>query len=67
MAHFVPDLRQAFRAIFRAPGFATVAILTLALGIGANVAIFSVVRGVLLKPLPFGDADRVVEIDAENA
>jgi putative ABC transport system permease protein len=62
MSRFVPDLRQAFRGLVRAPGFSTVAILTLALGIGANVAIFSVVRGVLLKPLAFRDADRVVQI-----
>jgi putative ABC transport system permease protein len=66
MSRFVPDLRQAFRGLLRAPGFAAVAILTLALGIGANVAIFSVVRGVLLKPLPFRDADRVVQIVVET-
>jgi predicted permease len=56
------DLRYALRTLRSNPGFAAVAILTLALGIGATTATFSVVRGVLLQPLPFKDADRIVRI-----
>ena len=54
------DLRLSLRALGRTPGFAVIAILVMALGIGANVALFTVVRGVLLKPLPFNDPDRLV-------
>jgi predicted permease len=55
-----PDFTLAVRNIFRRPGFAVVAILLLALGSGANAAVFSVVRGVLLRPLPFPEPDRLV-------
>lgn len=57
-----PDLSLAFRNIFRRPGFAIVAITLMALGAGANAAVFSVVRGVLLRPLPFPDPDRLAAI-----
>jgi len=60
------DLRAAIRALAAARGFAALAILALALGIGANGAIFAVVNGVLLKPLPYRDADRLVMVWSEN-
>ena len=57
---FLRDLRYAFRSLSRARGFALAVVLTLGLGIGANTAIFSVVRGVLLRPLPHKDGERLV-------
>lgn len=56
------DLTHAARALGKSPAFATIAILTLAVGIGANTAIFSVINGVLLSPLPYPDPDRIVAV-----
>src|SRR5262245_34617507 len=62
----VQDLRFAARAFVRVPGFSSPAVVALALGIGATSAIFSVVRGVMLKPLPYRDPDRIVSLFETN-
>src|SRR5918995_2923692 len=62
METLLRDLKYGFRSLIKRPGFAAIAIITLALGIGANTAIFSVVNAVLLRPLPFADPNRLAMV-----
>ena len=62
METLIKDIRYGIRSLSKRPGFAAVAVITLALGIGANTAIFSVVNATLLRPLPFKDPDRLVMV-----
>lgn len=70
MAHWIADFRYAFRALIRQPTFTLVALLTLTLGIGANTAIFSIIKTVLLNPLPYQDPEKVLvlwEVNPEGS
>jgi putative ABC transport system permease protein len=62
METLIQDIRFGIRMLLKAPGFSIVATIALALGIGANTAIFSVVNGVLLRPLPYPDSERLMNI-----
>ena len=66
MRDLAAGLRTTLRRLTKAPSFSLAVIGTLALGVGANAAVFSVVRGVLLEPLPYPDAERIVFVSEDN-
>jgi len=66
LENLVSDIRYGFRQLRKSPAFAAAAILTLALGVGANTAVFSVVNAVILRPLPFSEPDRLVSVQSRD-
>src|SRR5438445_13009948 len=66
MGNVLQDIQYAVKLIRRNPGFTTAGLLTLALGIGATTTVFSIVYGVLLRPLPYRDAERLVSLSEEH-
>ena len=66
METLIKDIRYGIRSLAKRPAFTAIAIITLALGIGASTAIFSVVDGVLLRPLPYPNADQIVQLREVN-
>jgi len=67
MLTFWHDIRYGLRMLFKNPAFSVIAIATLALGIGANTALFSVINGVLLNPLPYPGAERLIALYSKSA
>src|SRR5215813_12406302 len=67
MQTLIQDIRSGVRLLIKRPSFTAVAVLTLALGIGANTVIFSVINAVLLRPLPFPEAGRIIRIQETHA
>src|SRR5438552_17760372 len=66
MTTFLHDIRYGFRMLLKHKSFTAVAVIALGLSVGANTAIFSLVNGVLLRPLPFPDAERIIYIEGKN-
>jgi putative ABC transport system permease protein len=67
MSSFPTDVRLALRTFARKPGFAAVVLVTLALGIGANTTIFSLIHAILLRPFPYADPERLVRLQTESS
>jgi len=67
MESLLGDVRYAFRSLLKSPGFALATVLTLGLGIGANTAIFSLIHGVLLEPLPYRQGERLLVLSGSES